>query len=231
MKIAVFSDIHGNGYALEALLEDVKLRNVDKMFFLGDVFGYYYHQNFCLNSLRNINNLIAVKGNHDEMFLAILDNKMEKKQIAMKYGSSYLHLSDISHENIKFVKEWNTHHVELIDGMNIGFFHGSPVDFINDRVYPDTVIENVNVYKKYDVIFCGHTHHKMKKSVGNTVIYNPGSVGQQRDGKGCSYLIYDTVTKIAEWIILEYNVNNLIKMILQNDPNRSDFIEVLTRKR
>ena len=36
MKIAVISDIHGNQEALDAVLEDIKEQNCEKIFCLGD---------------------------------------------------------------------------------------------------------------------------------------------------------------------------------------------------
>ncbi|MCR4639748.1 metallophosphoesterase [Ruminococcus sp.] len=38
MKIAVFSDVHGNLKALEAVLEQIKAAKPDKTVFLGDIF-------------------------------------------------------------------------------------------------------------------------------------------------------------------------------------------------
>ncbi|PFD89042.1 YfcE family phosphodiesterase, partial [Bacillus cereus] len=35
-KIAIISDIHGNSFALEAVLKDISHRNVDLIFNLGD---------------------------------------------------------------------------------------------------------------------------------------------------------------------------------------------------
>jgi predicted phosphodiesterase len=40
MNIAVISDIHGNIFALKAVLEDIKNRNVDTIICLGDLVGY-----------------------------------------------------------------------------------------------------------------------------------------------------------------------------------------------
>lgn len=38
MKIAVFSDIHGNLKALKTVLAQIKDQNVDTVVFLGDIF-------------------------------------------------------------------------------------------------------------------------------------------------------------------------------------------------
>lgn len=37
MKLAFISDIHGNAMALEAVLADIKARNVEKIYVLGDI--------------------------------------------------------------------------------------------------------------------------------------------------------------------------------------------------
>ena len=69
------------------------------------------------------------------------------------------------------------------DGLKLGFFHGSPRDYQNDRIYPDTEItdkEELKLFGKYDYVFSGHTHHKLIKQFGKTILINPGSAGQPR---------------------------------------------------
>ena len=48
MILIVFSDIHGNVYALEKALKVMEQYNADEYIFLGDMAGYYYHQNECI---------------------------------------------------------------------------------------------------------------------------------------------------------------------------------------
>lgn len=50
MKIAICSDIHGNQYALNNFFKDIETQKIDKVLFLGDVFGYYYGQKECLQN-------------------------------------------------------------------------------------------------------------------------------------------------------------------------------------
>jgi predicted phosphodiesterase len=40
MRIAIFSDIHGNRQALEAVLADITTQQVDAVYCLGDLVGY-----------------------------------------------------------------------------------------------------------------------------------------------------------------------------------------------
>ena len=64
MKIAVLSDIHGNNFALDDVLKECKLENVEKLLILGDIVGYYYHPELVLKMLSEWEYEI-IKGNHE----------------------------------------------------------------------------------------------------------------------------------------------------------------------
>ena len=64
MKIAIFSDIHANLEALEAVLADTKNQGCTDYVCLGDVVGYNADPVACLNIIRDMGCPI-VKGNHD----------------------------------------------------------------------------------------------------------------------------------------------------------------------
>ena len=70
----------------------------------------------------------------------------------------------------------------------------------------------------------------MIRKAGNTIIINPGSLGQQRDGKGTSYVLFDTETLDTKFIIVEYNVYDLIEKINLYDKDNDRLKEVLLRK-
>ena len=42
MKLALLSDIHGNQYALNKVISEIKLQNIDTLIVAGDTVGYYY---------------------------------------------------------------------------------------------------------------------------------------------------------------------------------------------
>ncbi|MFW9882206.1 MAG: metallophosphoesterase family protein, partial [Candidatus Thorarchaeota archaeon] len=69
--IAIIADIHGNYPALKAVIEDIEKYNIDTIYSLGDVAGYYCMINECINLLR-VKNVINIFGNHD---LYIVNNK------------------------------------------------------------------------------------------------------------------------------------------------------------
>ncbi|GAB6875671.1 metallophosphoesterase family protein [Thermaerobacter litoralis] len=64
MKVAVISDVHGNGPALEAVLADIAARGVDAVYCLGDVAFQGPHAAHCVDVLRQ-REIPTVRGNTD----------------------------------------------------------------------------------------------------------------------------------------------------------------------
>ena len=230
MKIAVFSDVHGNQYAFASFEKDLERVNPDKIVFLGDVFGYYYGQQEILNKLDN-DKYHCLLGNHDQMFLNLMNGQEDLATLCKKYGSSYRKsLQEIPPQGVSFLKSLLPYWSMSIGDMRIGFFHGSPDDPLNGRVYPDTRPENFKGYAQFDYVFMGHTHHKMIRKFGKTVVINPGSLGQQRDGFGCSYCLFDSETCDVSFQIVNYDINRLAREVKMNDPEAFSLREVLYRK-
>ena len=51
MKIAIFSNLHGNFMTLQAFLEDIREENVEKIYCLGDSIAIGPYPFKCLNTL------------------------------------------------------------------------------------------------------------------------------------------------------------------------------------
>ena len=66
MRIAIFSDVHGNLTALEAVLADIKQQAPDMIAFAGDACLFGAHPKECLDLIRD-QNMICVHGNTDLM--------------------------------------------------------------------------------------------------------------------------------------------------------------------
>lgn len=64
MKVAIFSDVHGNLTALEAVLADIKRQDPDLVFFAGDLCVFGARPKACVDLLRE-ENISAVHGNTD----------------------------------------------------------------------------------------------------------------------------------------------------------------------
>ena len=230
MRVVFFSDIHGNQYTFEKFREQITTVKPDIVVFCGDVFGYYYGQEYILTKMRGINDLICILGNHDEYFFKVLEGTCDTDKLVAKFGNSYRNIKNkISTANAQFVRSFLPYWDFSVDGVHIGVFHGSPVNYRNDRVYPNTKIISTALYQKFDYVILGHTHHKMVRSIGETIVLNPGSLGQQRDGKGCSYLCLDTVNRSYSFHVVCYDVLALLLEVEQNDGGNAKLKEVLLR--
>ncbi|MDW8172396.1 MAG: metallophosphoesterase family protein [Anaerolineae bacterium] len=76
MRLAIFSDVHANPAALDAFLSDIKERQVDACWSLGDMFGRGWNPNATARLLRRLYNKQKPRhrqawllGNHDLMVL------------------------------------------------------------------------------------------------------------------------------------------------------------------
>lgn len=234
LNLIFFSDIHGNQYAFQAFLRELETVPYDQVIFCGDVFGYYYYANEIVEEMAQ-RDFRCLLGNHDRMLLHAAAGEYTAEQVAElveRYGSVYRDVKNtVSQMVLEFLKGLKPALEIEEDGVRIGVFHGTPDDPLNGRLYPDTKIVKQDIYGKYDYIVLGHTHHKMERYVQKTLVLNPGSLGQQRDGKGCSYLWLDTVSGEHKFHIVEYDRERLTNDIYQYDNGNQRLIEVLWRER
>ena len=75
-KLAILSDIHANGEALQQVLTYCNTLGVDKFACLGDVVGYNADPQYCLQVVKMLNVIARVRGNHDD-YTAMNDDVME----------------------------------------------------------------------------------------------------------------------------------------------------------
>ena len=202
------------------------------MIFGGDIFGYYYGADQILQYLMK-NDIICLLGNHEQMFLDLVDGKLDLSYLVSRYGNTYRQLMlTISKEEIDFLRKLSSFYTLHVDNLVLKFAHGSNTDTLDGRIYPDCTNLSVDDYKGIDFFFSCHTHHKMTKKIGDCTIFNPGSLGQQRDGKGCTYIIFDTESKNVLWREVFFDKDRIVKdidLFEESDEMKNKLKEVLFR--
>ena len=124
--IYIISDIHGNYEALKVFFSSIKKNKKDQIYCLGDIVGYYYQANECLNLLRK-HKVIVIKGNHEINFIKSMKNKKILNKFCKKYGNSYrISLKKISKKNKFFLKKLSLTKKIKVNNLCILFAHGSP---------------------------------------------------------------------------------------------------------
>lgn len=226
MKVIAFSDIHGNQYALRQFLRDIKEVEYDCLFFCGDMHGYYYGQHEIAEAFRKMDNLYAVKGNHDKIAIDIAYGNDNAEKYFAQYGHSYAMLDETAIEYVSELPEV----LEIELGIKkIAIIHGTFENVLNGRMYPKDPLVCKEEYRKYDYVFCGHTHFRDIRRTGNTTIINPGSLGQQRDGRGFGYAYVDTDDGDVRFFNISYDMSELEKDIKSYDPDNNKLIDILHR--
>lgn len=185
-KIAIISDIHGNLEALKVVLKDIKERNIEKIFCLGDIVAKGTHQEECVNLIKE-NCEIVLKGNCDDYFTSKIDRET-KPEIELK-RIDWID-SKLSDESKNFLKSLPYSFEFYLSGRLVRLFHATPnkingfvgnIDTI-DRLYSLFLpSKNIISNKKADVVVYGHIHTPFIQRIYNRTIINSGSVGNAID--------------------------------------------------
>ncbi len=230
MKIAIISDIHGNSFALKAVMKEIYRKKIDKIYFLGDFVGYYYHPREVYKILIE-NNVSMILGNHEHILFDIIKGQIQLSEINKLYGSG--HKIALEQFTLKEIAELNllpNNLEEKIEGISLSFNHGSPFDN-NCYIYPDAPIELLN---RCDTMasytFIGHTHYPFVTKLASTILINVGSVGQSRKiGGQASWCILNLKNNILEMQSTPYDVEPLLLLAKKYDSENKYLSEILKR--
>jgi putative phosphoesterase len=223
MKFLIFSDIHGNDFVLDQLQCSINNYNPDKILFLGDIFGYFYNYKNVIDFILK-NNINYLLGNHDKLAIDILMSEdMDIEAYVNNYGSGYKFLKLNEMFYLNYLKSAPLSINMKVDGYKICFVHGSTDDALYGRIYPDTIIKP-EIFNDFDLIFCGHTHHRVIKYYDNKLIVNVGSIGWPRDEMNPCYVTFDTEKNAISFkdILFDFNILKR-QMIYYNDENKPYF--------
>ena len=111
MKYALISDIHGNKYALKAVLADAQEEGVEKYVFLGDYFMSIPYANETIDILQRQENAFIIGGNEEDHLNYDFGDDMwvDNGQFSAVYHT-YHHLNDNTKDFLSITK---THKVLL----------------------------------------------------------------------------------------------------------------------
>lgn len=218
MLYALFSDIHSNIEAFDAILEDIRAAGAEKLIFLGDIIGYGPNPNECIERLLEVAD-VALGGNHDWAVIGKTPddyfNPYAKE--AVEWTRSVL-----KEEHKEFLAR--TKAVEMVDGFQVA--HASPLNPEEWRYilsYHDASENFPHV--ESNLCFIGHSHQPVViefntqddiiasrvefKELDPTKknIVNIGSVGQPRDANvNACWVLYDSEANTVEYHRVPYDV-------------------------
>jgi diadenosine tetraphosphatase ApaH/serine/threonine PP2A family protein phosphatase len=226
MLIGVFSDVHSNLHAMEAVLDDMESEGVKRKYYLGDIVGYGAFPKRCLQLLRELG-CQAILGNHDEA-VGREDYDMEFNPLAregVRFSRAQLEEEE---------KSWLTQLPHVIRVRGAVLVHSCL--YLPEEWLYVLGPEDADVHFKRQrgrLCFCGHTHvpcvweqgkelhfHRVfeeEKRIEKTSRYlvNVGSVGQPRDHQPeACYVIWDNRQQTIRFRRVPYEVESACQSIL-----------------
>ncbi|MDD3703217.1 MAG: metallophosphoesterase family protein [Victivallaceae bacterium] len=154
-KIAILSDIHSNYEALTAVLAKCDEFGVDKYVSVGDIVGYNADPSICLEMVRSLDLICAVKGNHDE-YASSNDDLMEGFNPHAKRAVLWTKTQLTSEQ-----RNWlaNMPLRATVPGTNITIVHAT-LDSPDNWGYVFDLHHAADnfAYQFTQICFCGHSH-------------------------------------------------------------------------
>lgn len=206
----IISDIHGNSLALQAVLDDINLRNVDQIINLGDhVFGALEPEKTA-DLIRNIP-MLSISGNTDREIIESIDKHSDKENMERVKA-------DLSAESTAWLKQLPP--TAICDDL---FFvcHGTPdsdSEYLLEKVTPNGVFvyNDKELIEKTEhitqrIILCGHSHVNRLVYLSNgKIILNPGSVGLPAYlGNGEHRFAMESMTPHAKYALVKVDGDDI----------------------
>lgn len=231
MRMAVFSDIHGNLEAMEAFLDHVMQQRIDRFICLGDLVGYGASPGECIHLVKRLPNIVTILGNHDAAVLweesPYIMNDAAKEAVLWT-------MDKIDESDKKFLTS-----LPLTHRFNrLNFSHANPTDpmgwgYVNNR---KTAVRSCR-HCKDKIMFVGHTHQPLVATRKNYFqmkfeepvmdvpikidgtrqqIFNCGSIGQPRTGSAfVNYLIFDSSRNSITYHAIPYDYELASRKIIE----------------
>ena len=225
MRFAIFSDIHANLEAFEAVMADARDRKCTDYVCLGDVVGYNANPHECAARVREMECPI-VKGNHDEQASLIESSRDFNEMAEQAIQWTRDNLTEEDKEWLRDlrlqrqVRDFTIVHATLDTPEQWGYVFNN-LDAAASFTYQHTT-----------VCFFGHTHvpmafirddgvhrvriEQLRIEPSKKYFINVGSVGQPRDADWrAAYCVYDIENNSVEQRRVKYDVAAAQKKIIE----------------
>ena len=189
-RIAIISDIHGNLPALEAVLEDIRQRGINRIFCLGDIIGKGPSSDQAVDLIRNHCEAV-IKGNWDDF----VSRESESEMV-------HWHQALLGMERMDYLRSLPFAIEFRMSGRQVRLFHASPRS-LYERIQPWDELEKreslfasselCSLEGTADVAGYGDIHNAYLQHLGGRMLFNTGSVGNPLDIPQASYVVLEGI--------------------------------------
>lgn len=194
MRVAVFSDVHGNPLALDAVLADIEAAGgVDGHWFVGDAAAMGFDPAGAVERIRTLPGLLAVRGNSDRYTVD------DEWGVDVAIGQAGLSTPDEVRNFLEMIRSFGwtrgalqvsdgydwvaglpiEERATLPDGTRVLLVHAAPGTDDGPGFQPGISEEELRASlagAEADLVFVGHTHQPMDETVDGVRLVNLGSV-------------------------------------------------------
>lgn len=235
MRIGIISDIHNNILAFDSALNYFEANNCERIICCGDIIGIGPFPEETVRRVMSLDNLICVKGNHEDYLINTIDNKPFPVSMGSEEAKHHIwEYSLLSEKSKEFLINLPCEKTISVHGLNILVIHYS-MDSENNyynavqnltQYQCEQMFDNVDV----DVVIFGHSHKQSVHQNAKTQYINIGSLGCPAKSKNVARagmlnledgkvifenveLIYDVSAVIAEIDRIRYPASSEIKQV------------------
>ena len=217
MKVAVLSDIHSNGDALDAVLTDARMQGAEVWWCLGDVVGYGAEPDKVVDLVRGLD-AVTVAGNHDWAACGLVSTRLFNRHAA--HAADWT-TKNTRPENLTWLAGLPL--VELREGARLVHATPSAPEEWNYCMMIEDALLEMDAFEE-PLCLIGHSHYpgafekdgedirytrapQLRLRPGRQYLVNVGSVGQPRDGDPrAAYAMFETTTGLIEHMRVTYDV-------------------------
>lgn len=219
-RIGVFSDVHANLAALNAVLDRLDQAGCEQLVCGGDTVGYGSSPGECIHILQD-RQIPCVLGNHDQYVTLLMDERVSRLRddvrVSVEWTQNALDMGDL---------RWLAQLPMRIDLPDLTIVHGAFGHRHWTYLTNEQALSYNFAHQDVPLAFCGHSHVpivsytvedsspvvrylKDTTSVPDAgkVIFNVGSVGQPRDhDPRAMCVVFDTETRCVEPSRVPYDI-------------------------
>lgn len=255
MRIALFSDIHANLPALEAVMNDMDKRQPDVVYCLGDLVGYAPWPNEVIRMIRE-KHIPTIAGNYDQGIGLNSDDcgcayKTDHEKALGAVSISFTN-KIVADDARTYLRSLPAHfRVEFQFGsrpFRLLLVHGSPRK-INEYLFedrPESSFLRMMEQAGADIMAFGHTHKPYHKTLEYEVngekryrhAINIGSIGKPKDGdpRACYVMLeLDETSNLSspesiqvEFVRVQYDIEKTAKAV-EDGPLPNEYAEMLRK--
>lgn len=189
MRVGIFSDIHGNLSALQAVWAALEADGLASgpVLNAGDTVGYGPDPEGCVRFLQERPNVVSVSGNYDKNVALFPEREADYRK---KWGRTRPDKFEaierdsqiISDNTRRWLLALPAEETRILESIPLLLTHYSPGSKTGIGSWTsDAEVAEMAALTDARVVVCGHTHTDFVKEIGGVLWVNPGSLGRSLD--------------------------------------------------